>query len=439
MRNFVFFLLFSILFVQSVFSQEWDKTKLEQYFDLLEKEDRAMGAVILSQNGEVIYQRTFGYSDRNQKKAIDATSKFRIGSISKTFTSTLIFKAIEEGKLELGQNIEEFFPELENADKITISNLLNHRSGIFSFTSRPDYLSWNTKAKSREELYDLILKGKQVFEPGSKAEYSNSNYVLLTWILEDIYQKTYSKLLEKSILKPLGLENTYMGNEFSPETGEIFSYKFPGKWVQESITDMSIPLGAGAIVSTPEDLSIFIRSLIKGGIISEESLSHMREIQDNFGRGIFKIPFHEDFGYGHDGGIDGFRSSLSYFPEKDLTYSLTLNGISFDHNQLSVAVLSAYFGKEFELPEFKAFNLTEKELDQMAGTYTADGFPLEITIRREHLSLVGQATGQPQFPLDHEEGNKFALKLANLSMEFFPEKDEMVFEQGGMKFTLHKK
>ncbi|MGY6741693.1 MAG: serine hydrolase domain-containing protein [Cecembia sp.] len=439
MKAITLLLIFSLFSFQDLFSQDWDKTKLERYFDLIEGEDRAMGSVMLMQNGEVVYYRNFGYADREQKQAIDQESKFRTGSISKTFTSTLIFKTIEEGKLDLGQSIDKFFPELEKADEITISDLLNHRSGIFSLTSQPDYLSWNTEPKNREDLYSIILKGRRVFEPGSKAEYSNSNYVLLTWVLEDIYQKPYSELLAKIISKPLGLENTYVGKAFSPENGEVNSYKFPGKWIQESITDMSIPLGAGAVVSTPQDLSHFIRSLMQGKIISEESLSSMTEIKDNYGRGIFKIPFYEDFAFGHDGGIDGFRSNLSYFPERDLAYCLTLNGVSFDPNQISIAVLSAFFGKEFELPVFKDISLTEEELDKMAGTYAAPGFPLDITIRREHMSLMAQATGQPEFPLEYEEDNKFVFKMANLSLEFFPETEEMSFEQGPLKFMMKKK
>lgn len=423
----------------SVIAQDFNKAKLDEFFNVLEVNDRAMGSALLFYRGEPIYQKSFGYADRNEKIPLTKESKFRVGSISKTFTSVLVFKAIEEGRLNLTQSIEGFFPELPNAEKITLSDLLSHRSGIYSFTSSPDYLTWNTVPKSREELYQKILEGKSEFEPGTKAKYSNPNYVLLTWILEDTYQEAYPSLLQKYILGPLDLNNTYIGQEFSPDQGEVLSYKFLGEWEQESITDMSIPLGAGALVSTTRDLAVFIRALFEGKLISEASLSQMTELRDDYGRGIFKFPFYNKFAFGHDGGIDGFMASLSYFPEEDLAYSLTLNGANMDPNQISIAVLSAFFGKDFDIPQFSDVSFTEEELDAFVGVYGAPGFPLEITIRRQKLALMAQATGQPEFLLEHEEGTIFVFRLANLSIEFQPENDQLTLSQAGMKFVLKKK
>jgi len=432
-------LLLSLLAVGNLFAQEWDMEKLDSFFGLLAEKDKAMGSVILLHEGSVIYERKFGYADLEKGQLADVESKYRVGSISKTFTAVLVFQAIEENKLSLEQTIDSFFPELENGEKITVNELLNHRSGIFSLTSRPDYLSWSTETKSREDLYKIIWAGKSVFEPGSKSEYSNSNYVLLTWILEDIYQKSFSNLLEQGITLPLSLQNTYVGEKYAAEKNEVLSYKFLGEWQLENITDMSIPLGAGAIVSTPEDLTVFIRALFSGKLISDSSLTKMTELKDNYGRGLFKYPFYEEYAYGHDGGIDGFRSSLSYFPEHDLAYSLTLNAVNMDPNEISITVLSTFFGKEFELPSFKEASLTEEELDTMVGIYAAPDFPLEIAIKRQNLTLIAQATGQPEFPLEYVDGNTFVFRVANLSMEFHPETEEMSFEQGGMKFTMKKK
>ncbi|WP_291783251.1 serine hydrolase [Cecembia sp.] len=439
MRKTTTLLLLSFLAIGNLIAQELDRKKLDSYFDLITENDRAMGSVTLRHEGNVIYQRAFGYADIEKGQSAALESKYRVGSISKTFTAVLIFKAIEEGKLSLDQPISSFFPEIKNAEKITISDLLNHRSGIFSFTSRPDYLSWSSDPKSRAALYEMMLEGNSIFEPGSKAEYSNSNYVLLTWILEDTYKKSYSDLLKEIIIQPLSLQNTYVGEAFAPDNKEVLSYKFLGEWQQENITDMSIPLGAGAIISTPEDLTVFIRALFSEKLISPVSLSQMTELKDNYGRGLFKYPFHEEYAYGHDGGIDGFRSSLSFFPELDLTYSLTLNAVNMDPNQISIAVLSAFFGKEYDLPSFSTPTLSEDELDAMVGVYAAAGFPLEITIKRQNLTLIAQASGQPEFPLEHIEGNTFVFRVANLSMEFHPEAEEMSFEQGGMKFTMKKK
>ena len=142
-------------------AQTMDKKLLDDYFDQIVENDRAMGSVTLRHEGKVIYQRIFGYADREKGYPASVESRYRVGSISKTFTAVLIFQAIEEGKLRLDQAISTFFPEITHSEKITVSDLLNHRSGIFSFTSRPDYLSWNTEPKSRSEIYQMILEARK--------------------------------------------------------------------------------------------------------------------------------------------------------------------------------------------------------------------------------------------------------------------------------------
>ena len=167
----------------------FDKTKLDNYFKALEQNNKFMGSVAVSKNGEVIYTKSVGFTDvENNVKSTD-NSKYRIGSISKTFTAVLILKAVEEKKINLSQTINKWFPTLKNAKKITIEHLLRHRSGIHNFTNDKDYLTWNTQPKTEEKMLEIIAKGGSAFTPDSNAEYSNSNFVLLTYILTLIYSK----------------------------------------------------------------------------------------------------------------------------------------------------------------------------------------------------------------------------------------------------------
>ena len=170
------------LFTATVFAQTFDKDKLDLYFQTLENNNKWMGSVAVSENGKIVYTKSIGYSDFATKTRPTETTKYRIGSISKTFTSALVLKAAEENKLSLDTKISKFFPNIKNADKISIANLLNHRSGIHSFTDNENYLSWNTQKKSEKELLKIIEDGGSDFEPDSKADYSNSNYVLLSFI-----------------------------------------------------------------------------------------------------------------------------------------------------------------------------------------------------------------------------------------------------------------
>ena len=129
-----------------------------------------------------------------------------------------------------------------------------------------------------------------------------------------------------------------------PEQNECNSYKYFDKWRIESVTHPSIPLGAGGIVSTPRDLNKFADALFKGKLISANSLSTMLALKDNFGMGIFPVPFYAKRGFGHSGGIDGFNAMLIYFPEDELSYAITSNALNYTFNDIHIAVLSGIYG-----------------------------------------------------------------------------------------------
>jgi D-alanyl-D-alanine carboxypeptidase len=160
-------------FAQSNF----DKTKLDNYFNALEQNNKFMGSVAVSKNGEIIYTKSIGFADIENNLKATENSKYRIGSISKSFTTVLVLKAIEQKKLDLNQSIDKWFPTIKNAKQITVKHLLSHRSGIHNFTNDKDYLTYNTQRKTEEEMVEIIAKGGSDFQPDSKAEYSNSNFV----------------------------------------------------------------------------------------------------------------------------------------------------------------------------------------------------------------------------------------------------------------------
>ncbi|MBW3469337.1 serine hydrolase domain-containing protein [Arthrospiribacter ruber] len=433
----VLFLAFSLF--STSFSQEFDKQKLEQYLEAYESAEKVMGSLTISVEGKPVFQKAIGYMDLEEGIPASPQTKYRIGSISKTFTAVLIMKAIEEGKLNLKTTLNTFFTEIPNADEITVRHLLQHRSGIYNFTNSPDYLTYNTQTKSKPEMLQLIIDGGTVFAPDSKAEYSNSNYVLLTWILEAVYEKPFSEIMNEKITQPLGLRNTYLGGAIRDAEGEAYSYEMQDGWVKSTETDMSIPLGAGALVSNGEDLGKFAHGLFEGKLISAESLEQMKTFQDGIGLGLFVIPFGDKKSYGHGGGIDGFRSLMSYFQDEKMTFVFLSNGAEINPNDIALGGLSAFFGQDYEIPVFSNEQLDEDELERLTGTYGADGFPLDIKISKKGKRLFGQATGQPEFPLTYEGDHVFSFNQAGLKIEFDPENDKIRMKQSGMTFELEKK
>lgn len=429
-----------IVSVTSCFSQTFNNQRIDSLFQILEKKDKFMGSIAVSENGKLLYTKAIGYSDVENLKKATVKTKYKIGSISKMFTASLIFKAIEENKLTLGQTLDSYYPQIENSKKITIENLLNHRSGIHNFTNEENLRSdvFIAKPKSDEEMIAIISKFKSDFEPNSKAEYSNSNYVILSYILEKIYKKSYSAVLDSKIITPLGLKNTYFGNKTKNQNDEAYSYHFTDKWEKGTDTDPSIPMGAGAIVSNPTDLTLFIEGLFNGKIVSEKSLSLMKTLTQNFGMGMFEVPYLEHKGYGHTGGIDDFRSILAYYPDEKLSVAITSNGMIYPNNNILKCALSSYFNKPFEMPTFNLLELKPEVLDLYTGQYSSTEIPIKIDITRNENKLFAQATGQPAFPLDATETNIFKFDQAGIVLEFNTDKKQMVLKQGGKEFVFSK-
>lgn len=419
------------------FSQNLDKTKLDNYFNALEQNNKFMGSVAISKNGEIIYTKSIGFEDVENKVKATENSKYRIGSISKSFTTVLILKAVEQKKLNTNQTIDKWFPTIKNAKKITVNHLLSHRSGIHNFTDDKDYLTWNTQPKTEKEMIEIIVKGGSDFNPDSKAEYSNSNFVLLTYILEKTFTKSYSDLLQEFIVKPIGLKNTYVFGKINPSNNECKSYSFAGSWKTETETDFTVPLGAGAITSTPSDLTMFADALFSGKLLTNESLEIMKTIKDGYGIGLFQIPFYKSVGYGHTGGIDGFSSVYSYFADDKISYALISNGTNINNNDISIAVLSAVYDKPYEIPVFTTFTLTSEDLDKYLGVYASKQIPLKITITKDGNSLIAQGTGQPAGILEATEKDKFKFDKVGAKFEFNPTEKTMILFQGGgqIKFT----
>jgi D-alanyl-D-alanine carboxypeptidase len=435
MKNLIITTLF-VLLSAVCFAQKLNTKKLDSLFQILEQNDKFMGSLAVSQNGNIIYENTVGFINVEDSIKSNNTTKYRIGSITKVFTAALVLRAIEENKLKLDQSLKDFYPRITNSEKITIKNLLNHSSGIHDFTRNEDYLKWNQIKQPKDSMVQRIASYTSDFTPNSESEYSNSNFVLLTYILEDVYKKPFRKLLKEKITDPLKLENTFYGGKIDSKNNEAYSYSYLGKWNKETETDMSIPQGAGSIVSNPKDLNIFIEQLFSGNIISNKSLKLMTTIENGYGLGMLQFPYNDKVSFGHTGGIDGFESVASYFPEDKLAISLTSNGINYNKNEILLAVLASFFNVSFDLPKFDKLELTSEDLDKYLGTYSSEQIPPKIIMTKEGNILYTQATGQSAFALEPKDENIFTFDKAGIKIEFDPSKNTFLLKQGGGEFLF---
>lgn len=415
------------------FSQQINIQKLDAFFKVLEDNHQFMGSVTLSQHNNIIYQNSIGYQNIEKQIKNNENSQYSIGSISKTFTAVLIFKAIENNTLSLNTTLDTFFPTIKNSSKITIEHLLHHRSGIVSFTNNRNYLNWNTESKTQLEMIEIIKKGGVAFDPDTKSKYSNSNFVLLSYILESVFKKPYADILKEYISTPLELKNTF----FSTKKPILHSYKHIHKWEIQNVTNPTVSMGAGGIISNSTDLTRFSDALFHHQIISKESLEKMITLKGKYGMGIFKIPFYKEYGLGHNGTVDGFKSMFSYFKSKNLSVAITSNGDRQNINDIALTVLKEVFGKPYEI---LAFTTKNRNLDHYLGTYSSTQLPLKITIAKNNQNeLTAQATGQSFFILEPTiQTHKFKFDAAGIVLKFNTKKQTMVFFQGGKKYLFTK-
>lgn len=435
-------LLVLLIFACSIFSYAQTKNfePLNKLFNKFELENKAMGTVSVFENGKEIYQKNLGFTNLKTKQTPNKFTKYRIGSITKTFTATIILQQIDEGKLSLNTLLKEYFPKLPNAHKITIEDLLRHQSGLTNITQDKSIRSWISKPQTRKQMMERFIKNGTVFEPKEKSSYSNTNFAILSYISEEIDKKTFSKILQDRIINTLSLKRTAFGKSIKEKNNEALPYYFKNnKWnFIDTETHMSAPMGAGAIVSTSSELNIFYTNLFTNKLTSTSSLKKLTTIKKGFGLGVTKFNFKGLEVFGHDGGIDGFQSFSLYIPKKKVTISFTLNGFSMLMMPTVVAILDAYFENDKSLKTKPSINLKSEDLNKYLGVYSGKTFPAKVTFTKKENVLFAQATGQPIFKLTAKKKDYFIYDAMGIQFNFNIKNKTLELTFAGNKHLLKK-
>jgi len=431
-------IFFLICFTFTSIGQSVNVAKLDRFLNSIASKDLAWGSLTISKNGSIKYQKAIGYSfiGNDKKVANDIHTKYRIGSATKMFTAVMIFQLIEEGKIKLDQKLKTYFPDLPNADKITIQNMLNHRSGLHDYTHNTDFPEWMNKPKTHNELLKIIKDKGSDFEPNTKADYSNSNYLILGYIIEKACKMSYADALKKRITSKLNLKNTYFGKPINLENNESASYKFSNNnWQKETETDLSIHGGAGSIVSTPTDMVKFIDALFSNKLISKISLAKMETMVDEYGMGIFSNKYGDKPSFGHNGRIEEFYSALWYFPNEKLSIAYCTNGIDFPRSDIIEGILKICFNEPFLIPFTIDQNSKSEELDKYLGKYSSNQIAVNCVKNGTKLSLE---TKGKVFDVEKINANYFMNKESGYFFEFFPDKAELQIKENDNIYYLKR-
>src|SRR5260370_18113752 len=308
-----------------------DVSRMAQVVQPYVADKKFMGSVLVARGGEVLLSKGYGSANLEWNIPNSPATKFRLGSITKQFTAASTLLLEERGKLKTDDPVKKFMPDAPAAwDKVTIFHLLTHTSGIPSFTGFPDYASQEPFATTPEKLVARFRDKPLDFQPGEKWSYSNSGYVLLGYLLEKASGESYEKVVKGNIFGPLGMEDSGYDSNSAIIPRRAAGYaRVKDQTENAGFIDMSIPFSAGALYSTTEDLLRWEQGLFGGKVLSAASLQKMT------------TPFKREYACGlavsmvkghklieHGGGIEGFNTQLSYFPEDKLTVAVlgNLNG-----------------------------------------------------------------------------------------------------------------
>jgi len=437
-------LLSSFCLAQDKISNE-SVTRMEQIVQSYVP-SKFMGTVLVAQDGKIVLDKGYGFANLEWDVPNTPTTKFRLGSLTKQFTATSILLLEERGKLKIEDPVKKYMPDAPAAwDKITIFHLLTHTSGIPSFTGFPDYDSREAQAITPEKLVEWFRDKPLEFEPGTKWNYSNSGYVLLGYLIEKISGQSYAEFVQQNIFTPLGMKDSGYDSNSAIIPHRSAGYA-PGKSgpVNAGFVHMSIPFSAGALYSTTEDLLRWEQGLFGGKVLTAASLAKMT------------TPFKQDYAFGlgvttnnghktiwHNGGIQGFNTSLAYFPDDKLVVAVLANLNGPFAEQIGANLAKVVHGEKVVLPtERKEIKVSPEILKQYVGTYElTPKFSLAITL--EDGQLTSQGTNQGKVPMYAESETMFFLKLVDAQIEFVKnEKGEvtnLVLHQNGRDIRGMKK
>jgi len=431
-KKVVAFFLLLICSISS-FAQKPNFDKLDEFLNILSDNDKLMGSMEITKNNDEIYFSSVGYLDASQEIINDSNTKFRIGSITKTFTATMIFQLIDENKLKLDTPLAQYFPDVPNAAEIKVSNLLNHSSGLFNVTQDQDFLNWMKNPSSQKEMVSRISSHTSDFEPGTKTEYSNTNYILLGYIIEILDERSYAASLQKRIVDKINLKDTFFGRPIDIKNNESRGYyKEDELWKATEETDMSNPGGAGAIVSTPSDLNKFMNALFNGDLMTASSFRIMKSSNNDpdICHGLFHANVEGAEIYASEGSIDGFQSMLLYVPKDKTSIALTANALDYSKMRIILASLGASNGKRIILPNFEKISLTGEQLQTYEGTYASENAPFKLFFKVEGNTLLGSQDNINFKELTPTKQHQFTLDALGVILDFYPESGVLKFNKG---------
>lgn len=382
-------------------------------------------SIAVHKDGETIYHQAFGKANLELDVDMHKDNIFRIGSITKQFTSLSILKLAEQGKLDIQDPIQKYLPDYNTEGKtITIEHLLTHTSGIPSYTGAPQ---WDQEMRKRDfttiDLINEFATDSLEFDPGTQWKYNNTGYVMLGYIIEKLSGLSYADYIQQHLFKPLGMKSSYYGDvqKIIPLRATGYDRDDEGNLVNSYYLSMTQPHAAGSILSTVSDLAKWNDAVFDYKIVSKESLIKAHTpytLTDGNSTGYgYGWGIGEKYGkqtIAHGGGINGYLSMGIYYPEEDLYVAVLSNCTCLSPDDLANKIGATVLGIDYEIKEIE---LTEDELKKFEGQYEIMS-SMVLKVFLDEGKLMTQLTGQPAAQIFPSAPNKFFLKVVDAQLEF---------------------
>lgn len=389
-------------FADSLFQSSIDSSKI------------AGASVLVLKNGEELLHKQYGFASLELMTPIPSNGSFEIGSVTKQFTAAAILKLEEEGKLSLNDDFTQYIEFDTNGKKVTIQNLLDHTSGIPSYTEIPSFWEISTRTLERDTLLRIVEGEDFLFEPGEALIYNNTGYFLLGLIIEKLSEMSYEEYLSKTIFEPLGMNNTYYCSHSKVVEGKVYGYNLGKEGLeQKAHLNHTWPYAAGSLCSTTKDLGIWLEALHGGEFFSEEQYTIFTTpgtLNDGtavrYAKGLTNFINYGHSEISHGGGINGFLSQATYFPDEKLSIICLVNttgphGARYFVNELTWQLL-----EKTELQSQPA----DFDIQTLEGVYTGQArgriYTISVSSIGDTLVLYDESRSQSMDTVTHYLGNK---------------------------------
>ena len=350
-----------------------DQATLQSLVDTTIKELLVPGALVLLRTPQGEYTAASGTTQLGTRNRPAADTHFRIASNTKTMTAAVILQLTEEGKLRLSDPVSKYVSGVPNGDNITIAQLLEMRSGLYNYTNDPALSAsidrYPTKVWTSAELLAIAFSRPPDFPPGTQYEYNNSNYVLLGLVIEKVDGRSLASAMQRRLFEPLGMQHTVLPPSTSNSIPEPYSHGYgygsssvvlyglppysPGERAaaragkveptDHTGVNHSFAAAAGGVISTADDLAIWVRALVVGRVLNAEYQRRWRDsVQpedpskpaQKYGYGIGQLSWGPNTIYFHGGETVGYNSMISYDSTNQMTLIVWTNlPVSLDEQQ----------------------------------------------------------------------------------------------------------